>query len=124
MAAPSGNGTVFRITPSGSLTNLWSFTGGVDGANPYAGLVQGSDGNFYGTTFGSGSGPSGNGTVFRISPSGSLTNLWSFTNGADGANPSAGLVQGSDGNFYGTTYGRGRGRAATAPCFGSARAAA
>jgi len=99
----NGYGTVFRISPSGSLTNLWSFTGGTDGDSPQAGLVQGSDGNFYGTA--SYGGVSGNGTVFRISPSGSLTSLWSFTGGNDGANPQAGLVQGSDGNFYGTTYG-------------------
>ena len=102
----SGNGTVFRINPGGSLSNLWSFTGGNDGANPMAGLLQGGDGNFYGTTYGSGSGPSPNGTVFRISPSGSLTNLWSFTGGNDGSYPWAALVQGSDSNFYGTaSYG-------------------
>jgi uncharacterized repeat protein (TIGR03803 family) len=94
---------VFRISPTGNLTNLWEFTGCGDGGNPDAGLVQGSDGNFYGTTSGSGSGPSGSGTVFRISPSGDLTTLHSFSVG-DGANPYAGLVQGSDGNFYGTTY--------------------
>ena len=103
-SGPSAYGTVFRISPGGSLSNLWSFTGGTDGASPYAGLVQGSDSNFYGTTYGSGSGPSPYGTVFGISPSGSLSNLWSFTGGTDGANPYAGLVQGSDGNFYGTTY--------------------
>ena len=102
-SGPSGNGTVFRISASGNLSNLWSFTGGEDGAYPYAGLVQGSDGNFYGTTFGSGSGPSAYGTVFRINPGGSLTNLWSFTNGLDGANSYATLVQCGDGNFYGTT---------------------
>jgi uncharacterized repeat protein (TIGR03803 family) len=100
----SAYGTVFRISPSGSLTTLWSFTNGLDGANSYATLIQGSDGNFYGTTTGSGSGPSGNGTVFRITPNGSLTNLHSFTGGSDGANPYAMLVQGTDGNFYGTTY--------------------
>ena len=110
-------GTVFRISASGSLTGLWSFTGGTDGANPDAGLVQGSDGNFYGTTYGAGSGPSGNGTVFRISPTGNLSNLWSFTGGTDGANPSAGLVQGSDGNFYGTTYGSGSGPSAYGTVF-------
>jgi uncharacterized repeat protein (TIGR03803 family) len=99
----SAYGTVFRIGTNGTLTTLWSFTNGVDGAYPGAGLVQGSDGNFYGTTFGSGSGPSSYGTVFRISSSGNLTSLWSFTNGGDGANPYATLVQGSDGNFYGTT---------------------
>jgi uncharacterized repeat protein (TIGR03803 family) len=95
-----GTGTVYRVSPSGSLTTLWSFTGGSDGANPW-GLVQGSDGNFYGTTPSVGVGRSG--TVYRISPNGSFTNLWSFTNGGDGSNPQAGLVQGSDGNFYGTT---------------------
>jgi uncharacterized repeat protein (TIGR03803 family) len=104
-----GAGTVFRISPSGSLTNLWEFTGGRDGANPQAGLVQGNDGNFYGTTYGSGSGSSANGNVFRISPSGDLTNLWSFTGCLDGANPAATLVQGSDRNLYGTTYGSGNG---------------
>jgi uncharacterized repeat protein (TIGR03803 family) len=103
-----GYGTVFRISPSGSLTTLWSFANGLDGANPYAGLARGSDGNFYGTTSGSGSGPSAYGTVFRISPGGNLTNLHSF-NGNDGASPYAGLVQGSDGNFYGTTSGSGSG---------------
>jgi uncharacterized repeat protein (TIGR03803 family) len=113
----SGYGAVFRINPSGSLTTLWSFTGGTDGAVPMAGLVQGSDGNFYGTTYGSGSGPSANGTVFRISPSGSLTTLWSFTGGSDGANPWAGLVQGSDSNFYGTTYGSGSGPSAYGTVF-------
>jgi uncharacterized repeat protein (TIGR03803 family) len=97
----SGAGTVFRVSSSGSLTTLWSFTGGSDGALPYAGLVQGSDGNFYGTT--TSGGTSGAGTVFWVSPSGSLTTLWSFTGGSDGAHPYAGLVQGSDGNFYGTT---------------------
>jgi uncharacterized repeat protein (TIGR03803 family) len=105
----NGIGTVFRISPTGNLTNLWEFTGCGDGGNSFAGLVQGSDGNFYGTTSGSGSGPSSFGTVFRISSSGSLTTLWSFTNGVDGANPYAGLVQGVDGNFYGTTYTDGAG---------------
>ena len=108
-SGPSGYGTVFRIGPNGVPTTLWSFTNGLDGAYPGAGLVQGSDGSFYGTTFGSESGPSGNGTVFRISSSGNLTSLWSFANGNDGANPYAPLVQGSDGNFYGTTYGSGSG---------------
>ena len=77
----------------------------LDGAYPVAGLVQGSDGNFYGTT--SGGGTNGNGTVFQISSNGALTILYSFTGGNDGASPTAGLVQGSDGNFYGTTEGVG-----------------
>ncbi len=98
-----GNGTVFRISPSGTYTTLWFFTGyPSDGANPYAGLVQGSDGNFYGTTRLGGT--NNNGMVFRITPSGSCTNLYSFTGPPDdGALPQAALVQGSDGNFYGTT---------------------
>ena len=101
-------GTIFRISPSGSFTNLYSFTNGSDGATPYAGLVQGSDGNFYGTTSGSGSGPSADGTVFRISPSGTYTSLYSFAGPPnDGYGAYAGLVQGSDGNFYGTTGGSG-----------------
>jgi uncharacterized repeat protein (TIGR03803 family) len=104
-SGPSGNGTVFRISSSGNLTSLWSFTGGGDGANPYAGLVQARDGNFYGTT--SAGGASGNGTVFRISSSGNLTSLWTFTSGLDGAGSYAPLVQGSDGYFYGTTSGGG-----------------
>jgi uncharacterized repeat protein (TIGR03803 family) len=84
---------------------LDSFTGTNDGANPYAGLVQGSDGNFYGTTEAGGTNNAG--TVFKISTNGALTSLYSFTGTNDGANPYAGLVQGNDGYFYGTTYGGG-----------------
>ena len=93
-----GVGTVFRISPSGSFTTLWSFNER-DGDSPRAGLVQGSDGSLYGTTFSGGTGPAG-GNVFRINPSGSLTSLCSF-GFSNGGYPSAGLVQGSDGNFYG-----------------------
>jgi uncharacterized repeat protein (TIGR03803 family) len=98
-----GDGTVFRISPSGTYTNLHSFVGYPnDGTEPYAGLVQGSDGNFYGTTYQGGT--NNYGTVFRISPSGSFTNLYSFVRPPDGSEPQARLVQGSDGNFYGTAY--------------------
>ena len=97
-----GAGTVFKISATGALTTLYSFTGGKDGRNPSGGLVQGNDGNFYGTTLQGGI--NGDyGTVFKISATGALTNLYSFTGGEDGAGPSAGLVQGSDGIFYGTT---------------------
>jgi uncharacterized repeat protein (TIGR03803 family) len=96
-----GYGTVFKISANGALTSLYSFTGGNDGAFPRAALVQGSDGYFYGTTYDGGT--SSNGTVFKISNTGALTSLYSFTDGNDGANPKAALVQGSDGYFYGTT---------------------
>jgi len=104
-------GTVFRISPGGTYTNLHSFVGPPnDGGFPYAALVQGSDGNFYGTTAGVGTYGNGTGTVFRISPSGSYTNLYSFPGyPTNGAGLFAGLVQGSDGNFYGTTFGGGTG---------------
>jgi uncharacterized repeat protein (TIGR03803 family) len=94
-----GFGTVFKLTPAGVLTTL-SMLNLTNGYNPAAGLAQGSDGNFYGTTDGGGSG--GNGTVFRMTPAGVLTTLVSF-NGTNGINPQGGLVQGNDGNFYGTT---------------------
>jgi uncharacterized repeat protein (TIGR03803 family) len=102
----NGSGTVFRITSSGALTTLHSFSG-TDGSSPYAGLVQGTDGNFYGTTSAGGAGLVGAGTVFKITPSGALTTLYSFCPQAgcsDGNGPIAGLVEASDGNFYGVTY--------------------
>jgi uncharacterized repeat protein (TIGR03803 family) len=107
-------GTVFEMTPAGVLTTLRVFTG-ANGYNPSAGLVQGSDGNFYGTTaYGGNLGLNagyGFGTVFKMAPTGTLTTLVSF-NLANGYSPSAGLVQGSDGNFYGTTSGGGTGGSA------------
>ena len=80
---------------------LHSFAGS-DGANPYAGLIQATDGNFYGTT--SVGGIWATGTVFKMDASGNITTLHSFA-GSDGANPYAGLIQATDGNFYGTTFG-------------------
>jgi len=96
-------GTVFRITPAGALTVLHSFSGyPTEGAGPTAGLVQGSDGNFYGTTASGGAHYLG--TVFKIDATGNLTTLHSFSGPpSDGIGPAAGLIQGSDGNFYGTT---------------------
>ena len=102
-----GCGTVFKVTPGGTLTVLHSFCVNypcADGASPYAALVQGADGNFYGTAYGLGKFNAG--TVFKITPQGTLTTLYSFcaqANCADGSQPYAGLVQASDGNFYGTT---------------------
>src|SRR5216117_2691203 len=83
-----------------ALTTLHSFSGS-DGANPAGGLVQGADGNFYGTTSDNGF-TSQYGTVFRITPEGVFTNLHSLKGGDEGAWPQLGLVIGSDGNFYGT----------------------
>ncbi len=100
----NGSGTVFQITAEGALTTLYSFcaqSSCTDGANPTAALVQGTDGDFYGTT-GFGGVGTGHGTVFKITPSGTLTTLHIFVV-SDGAVPTAALVQGSDGNFYGTT---------------------
>jgi uncharacterized repeat protein (TIGR03803 family) len=100
-------GTVFKITPSGTLTTLYNFcsqSGCTDGRGPYGGLVQGKDGNFYGTTLEGGT--SNYGTAFAITPSGSLSTIYNFcskTSCADGAYPYAGLTLGSDGNFYGVT---------------------
>ena len=98
----TGDGTVFRITPAGVLTTLHSFTGYPgDGQAPKGTLIQGSDGNFYGTT--SAGGTYGGGTLFQLTPAGVVTTLYSFGNGYGGAEVDAGVVQGSDGNFYGTT---------------------
>ena len=83
---------------AGPFATLGTFTG-ANGSYPYAGLIQGSDGNFYGAT--EGGGTSGDGTVFKVTPGGSLTTLCSFS-GANGVGPNASLIQGSDGNFYGT----------------------
>ena len=96
-------GTVFKITPSGALTTLYSFcsqSSCMDGLFPFAGLVQATDGNFYGTT--ADGGTYDDGTVFKITPGGTLTTLHSFQ-ATDGADPQARLVQATDGNFYGTT---------------------
>jgi uncharacterized repeat protein (TIGR03803 family) len=96
-------GTVFRMTPAGTVTVLHAFVGGkTDGAKPQAALIQATDGNFYGTT--SSGGPSDNGTVFQMTPGGTVTVLHAFAGGTtDGANPTAALIQATDGNFYGTT---------------------
>jgi uncharacterized protein (TIGR03437 family) len=113
-----GVGTVFKITPEGSLTILHSFGGAggpfasldsMDGAYPLGALALGNDGNFYGTTRDAGPQGTGWGTVFRITPTGTLTTIYSFGQGGfgDGAYPEAGLTLGADGNFYGDSFGGG-----------------
>lgn len=96
----NGNGTVFRITSGGTFKQLHSFTCGRDGCVPVAGLVQGADGSLYGTSREGGA--NGDGTVFKITATGTLTSLHTFA-GADGAAPFGGLMLATDGNFYGTT---------------------
>lgn len=108
----TGCGTVFQITPAGTLTTLQSFSfSGIQGSAGPSGLIQGSDGKFYGTTSvgGTGTGCGGSygcGTIYTIVPGGTPVTLYNFcsqTNCADGYDPGAGLVQGADGSFYGTT---------------------
>jgi len=107
-----GGGTVFEMTPSGQLRALYVFcstTSCEDGFRPMAGLVQATDGNLYGTTSQDGHNCTANlgcGTVFKITPAGHLSTLYSFcsfSDCADGQNPVASLIQATNGNFYGTT---------------------
>jgi len=103
-----GLGTVFQMTPAGTLTTLYSFcmsSGCPDGSGPHASLVEGTDGNFYGTTVFGGS-TLNTGVAFKITPTGTMTTLYRFCSQAgcaDGAYPTAALVLGVNGNFYGTT---------------------
>ncbi|HXB02541.1 MAG TPA: choice-of-anchor tandem repeat GloVer-containing protein [Opitutaceae bacterium] len=94
-------GTVFKMTPAGVFTTLVTFSSGANGQQPFAGLVQGTDGNFYGSTeLGGGS---SNGTIFKMTSAGSLTTLLSFDGVSNGREPKGNLIQGTDGNFYGST---------------------
>ncbi len=98
-----GPGGVFKTTLSATSSVLAEF-GAPNGNTPIAGLLQASDGNFYGTTldyFGVG----GSGTVYRVTPSGTLTTLHRFTGGADGYQPVGRLIQACDGNIYGISQG-------------------
>ena len=114
----TGCGTVFEITPEGVLTTLHYFSG-PDGLSPSGALVQGTDGNLYGTTSGGGPANSscyfGCGTIFQITPKGKFTTLHTFK-GLDGRYPYIGLLQATDGNFYGTTYVGGTSTACTGGC--------
>ncbi|MEI2722569.1 MAG: choice-of-anchor tandem repeat GloVer-containing protein [Verrucomicrobiota bacterium] len=107
----SGYGTVFKMTPTGTFTTLVNFNW-YNGWGPQAELTLGNDGNFYGSTYGGGNTnstyPSGQGTLFKMTPSGTLTTLAAF-NGNNGVRPTADLTLGNDGNFYGATSGGGIG---------------
>jgi len=103
----AGGGTVFRITPAGAFTTLYEFCSQAncaDGSAPETALIEASDESFYGTTIQGGT--YGRGTIFRITPAGALTVLYSFcaqSNCADGMDPRAALLQASNGDLYGTT---------------------
>lgn len=96
-------GTVFKLSPAGQLILLYNFTDGYDGCQPSGPLVRDGNGNLYGTAS-SGGTPLGygNGTVFKITPAGRFSVIYSF-NGPDGADPVGSLALGADGNLYGTT---------------------
>jgi uncharacterized repeat protein (TIGR03803 family) len=97
-AGGSGNaGTVFRLTPTGTLTTIYSFSGGADGGAPMGVLALGNDGNLYGATINGGA--NSDGTFFRITTAGALATLHSFNPATEGSGP-AKLVKGTDGNFY------------------------
>jgi uncharacterized repeat protein (TIGR03803 family) len=100
----SNVGAVARMTPAGDATSLHSFKGGnTDGQSPFAGVMQASNGAFYGTTYVGGDGNGG--TVYRLAPDGTYTLLHSFkaSGKTDPHYPYGNLVQASDGNLYGTT---------------------
>jgi uncharacterized repeat protein (TIGR03803 family) len=100
----AGNGTVFQMTPGGAVTLLVSFNG-TNGSSPQAALVQGLDGVLYGTTVRGGTNAS-NGTIFKVTTDGVLASLV-FFNGTNGLYPYGGLIEASDGVFYGTAAGGG-----------------
>ena len=93
-------GVVYKLDRGGHETVLYTFGGGADGGNPYAGVIPDSAGNLYGTTYG---GAAGAGVVFKVNTASQETVLYSFTGGADGWAPNAGVISDSAGNLYGTT---------------------
>src|SRR6267143_4371085 len=97
-------GSVFKMTTAGVPTTIYSFcpqTGCLDGTNPMGGVGLGFDGNLYGTTQGGGKHAAG--TVFKVTPTGTLTTLWTFANGTDDSVPIFPLLQAQDGNLYGVS---------------------
>jgi uncharacterized repeat protein (TIGR03803 family) len=101
----AGWGVVYKLDASGQETVLYSFMGGADGGDPYAGVIRDPAGNLYGTTL---FGTYGSGNVYKLDTTGQETVLYSFTNGADGGYPYAGVIRDSVGNLYGTTYNGGK----------------
>lgn len=100
----TGNGTIFKITPSGTYTVLKNLASTTDGATPYGNLFQNSDGVLFGMNRGGGA--NNNGTAFKITTAGVYTVLHSFVSATEGSTPNGGFVKGDDGDFYGmTSYG-------------------
>jgi len=98
-------GVVFKLSPAGDYTVLYTFSGGADGGNPVAGVVRDQAGNLYGTTqYGGRAGcvATGCGVVYRVDPAGQETVLHTFTGGSDGGDPYAGVILDAAGNLYGT----------------------
>src|ERR1022692_672141 len=94
-------GVVYKLDPAGNYTVLYSFTGGENGGGPYAGVIRDPAGNLYGTT--SDGGAASVGVVYKLNAASQETVLHTFTGGADGSFPNAGVIRDSSGNLYGTT---------------------
>jgi uncharacterized repeat protein (TIGR03803 family) len=111
LGGENGWGTVFEVTPNGTLTILYSFEDHFDGGNPRTGLMQAANGLLYGSDLIGGAThnaycETGCGTIFQVTPGGQVSTVYSFcskSNCADGIGPFGGLIQATDGNFYGTT---------------------
>jgi uncharacterized repeat protein (TIGR03803 family) len=109
---------VYKLDAAGKETVLYSFSGGADGDEPFAGVIRDSAGNLYGTTTFGGTPcaptimgqPPSCGVVYRLDAAGNYSVLYSFTGGADGGNPYSGVIRDSSGNLYGTTYDGGAGK--------------
>src|SRR5580700_3611337 len=112
---PWNQGVVYKVTPAGQELVLYAFTGGADGASPAAGVIADSSGNLYGTTLYGGAAPGtkGSGVVYKLNAAAQETVLYTFTGGADGKWPFAGVIRDSAGNLYGTTS---QGGPAGSPC--------
>jgi uncharacterized repeat protein (TIGR03803 family) len=114
-----GFGSIYELMAGGGEKLLYSFTGGADGWAPSGGMLRDGSGYLMGTAAGGGDfggncgDVNGCGTAWVLSPAGKLRVLYTFTGGADGANPAGGLVRGSNGVFYGTTE---QGGSTTGPC--------